>query len=168
MTHRLIVLIAASTTVLLGASVGSAEAQDLARRIGIGSSCGYNAPTPVVYNHSMGGCYHNGCWQGALQFGCCEFPANWRLHVWDDYPQEPLAQRWAGGSLHPVAPVPPPMRTIYKRQAGGYGGMNGNCPTCQPGVGTPSMTPGMTLEPAAPAEVPVAPSARRVPRDRSI
>lgn len=167
MTHRIWQMMVVGTTVLLGASVGRAEAQSVARRIGFGASSGYNAPTPIVYEHShLGGHHHHGCWKNpSLQFGCADIPANWRTHVWDDYPNEPLAQRWAGNSLHPVAPVPPPMKTIFKRQAAA--GSDGFCPHCQPNPGMPMAAPSVPVD-DQPVEEAVAPtSARRVQRDRS-
>lgn len=96
----------------------SAEAQQLKRCIGCGHSMGYNAP-PAAYGSYAGRQCDEcppayGAAATSLGFGCCEFPAQWRHNVWANYPNEPLAQRWAGGSLKPVAPVPPPMRTIFK------------------------------------------------------
>src|SRR5438132_1635789 len=93
---------------LLSTTFEAAQGQDgcnCGRKLGIGYSAGYNAPAsyggPMGYCHA---CRHGG-WMGGggtLGWGCCEFGANWRTHVWDDYPGEPIAQRMGGGSLHPV------------------------------------------------------------------
>ncbi|HEX3869504.1 MAG TPA: hypothetical protein VHV77_03615 [Pirellulales bacterium] len=123
-------------------SAHEADAQQLGRKIGIGHSAGYHAPQPLAMAHAQwewGGC-NAGCVPG-----CCDIPINWRVNAWADYPNEPLAQRWAGGSLHPAAPVPPPLKTLFKRQAAyRYAGMNGgSCPTCnqqtQPAAAMPVM-----------------------------
>ncbi|MBS0208443.1 MAG: hypothetical protein JSS27_05760 [Planctomycetes bacterium] len=174
MTHRTLPVVVAAV-MMLGASAGTAQAQDLARRIGIGSSCGYNAPVPVSYEHSAVGCRcHNGGYQmqSGLEFGCAGIPANWRVHAWDDYPNEPMAQRWGGGSLHPANPVPPPCRTVFKRGLSGPPALGAACQNCRPAASMPVMVqPSMPVD-ASPVESPpevqtVKPSARRVSRDRS-
>ena len=57
---------AACTLGIMFSMIGpTAQAQDLARRVGIGVSACYNAPTPVVYDHTIvGGRCHNGCYTG--------------------------------------------------------------------------------------------------------
>jgi hypothetical protein len=120
-----------ASCVLACGVASQANAQAVGRCIGIGHSEGYNAPCSgrrpcdfrpgcpsCRHGHGNQGCENNfaGGGYGHLQWGCCEFPANWRYHVWDDYPNEPLAQRWAGGELHPEAPIPSPFHTLFKRQ----------------------------------------------------
>lgn len=123
---------------------GTAQAQSLAQRIGWGNGYGYNGPVPeksglfcgtgLCADGQCGFGFYGGA--GCLQPGCCDIPGHWRTHIWDDYPNEPLAQRWGGGRLKPVAQVPPPARTIFHR-----GGTTGaSCPNCQP-------APAMTTQP---------------------
>jgi hypothetical protein len=106
---------------------------------------------------------------GALSRGCCEIPGNWRLNVWDNYPYEPIAQRWATGSLHPEAPVPPPLRTTFPARPnpmnpGAYGPLpNGGVfmPPPIPAAPQPAVAPvDVAPETAPPAEPSPAPSAQ--------
>jgi hypothetical protein len=124
---------------MLGLSIApAAQAIDFAQSMGFGYGPGYNAPGASGYG--AGGGYGSGAPFCSAQRGCCEIPANWRLHVWDGY-------RGDACTWHTSYCGVPKGPTGY-----GYGFGSAGCTTCQPNGAQPQpgsgyATPASVLQP---------------------
>jgi hypothetical protein len=140
---------------LVSAAAGTLEAGNCGcckQWMGCGYGPGYNAPQQP----------------GAGMFnwgrGCCEVPANWRLHVWDGYHGDPCAYQRSLVGAQPDINHMPQLR-VYGGP--GYIGHNsgpaGSCSNCQNGGGGYNyqlQTPAAGTLPPASAFQPVTRSGR--------
>ncbi len=107
-------------------STPAAQAMDFAQAMGFGYGPGYNAPVPGGYGYGYGGGgYGPNAPFCSAQRGCCEIPANWRMHVWDGYRGD--ACTWH--TSYCGVPKTP--------NGSAYGFGSAGCPTCQPGGAQP-------------------------------
>ena len=75
----------------------------------------------------------------SAQRGCCEVPASWRLHVWDNYRGDRCTWHTS------FCGVPKPGSAGY-----GYGFGSAGCPTCQPSIAPPPAATGYAIPASAP------------------
>lgn len=108
---------------LLAVFSQATEAGQLARKIGVGYSAGYNAPCPQPCAMCRGNWGHQAVDSAPT---CCEFPMTWRTNVWNGYAYEHLPQMYVNRANNPppytgyygyqaplMGPVYPPMPTGY-------------------------------------------------------
>ena len=138
--------LSALALVALASVASPAVAMDFGQHMGYGYGPGYNAPAPPPGFPGARGQHCGACTYG-YAFGCCEYPMQWRLNVWNGYRGDPFTDwvtRHSTGTPNGYA----------------FGGnpYQLGCPNCAPS-GSPTLAPptaipdeGLMPQPIVPPE----------------